>query len=234
MDFSDPQFWLSAVTSLVMFILSLSVHEYAHARVAFALGDDTASRQGRMTLNPIPHIDPIGTILMPILGASGLPVIGWAKPVPVTPLNFTRRFSMRVGHALVAAAGPASNILLMIICVILYWVLFKSNIVPGLPDNITGAIMYFLLMMSWINVALAVFNMLPIPPLDGSRLLPRSLDGVMEVMQRYTFLIFIVIILFGRHIISVPILFIIDLIFGILGMDFRSEMYLSRTLAGLG
>ena len=107
MNFSDPTIWLNIIQGLVVFFLSLTVHEYAHARVAFALGDDTASRQGRLTLNPISHIDFFGTILMPVIGGlTGIPVIGWAKPVPVNPARMSRKMSMRGGMALVAVAGP--------------------------------------------------------------------------------------------------------------------------------
>ena len=164
----DPMFWLMAVLHLVVFILSLTVHEYAHARMAFALGDDTAARMGRMTLNPIPHIDPIGTILMPILGSAGIPIIGWAKPVPVNPARVTRKISMRTGHALIAVAGPLSNLVLALVCTALIWLLHGSGLIPALPGHFS--ILGFLVRMAYINIALAVFNLLPIPPLDGSRL----------------------------------------------------------------
>lgn len=211
---ATPEFWLNAVMGLVVFILSLTVHEYAHARVAFALGDDTASRAGRLTLNPLPHIDPIGTILLPILGNTGIPVIGWARPVPVNPVRFTRSFSMRAGHALVAAAGPISNILLAVLAVALLRVTVFSGLLEETPAREPlGALLY---RFFYANLGLAVFNMLPIPPLDGSRLMPRSLDPVMETMQRYSFIVFMLVIIFGGRIIWVPV----SLLGGLLTMLF--------------
>ena len=226
MGFDSPEFWLRAIMSLVVFILSLTIHEYAHARVAFALGDDTAARQGRMTLNPIVHIDLIGTILMPILGARGMPVIGWAKPVPVSQINFSRKVSMRTGMALVAVAGPLSNFLLSFLCVFALWFVFFSGVVPSLPGNIASPVAHFLFIMSIANIGLGIFNLLPIPPLDGSRLMPRSLDGLMETLSRYSFLVFILIILFGRGLLSAPVRFIIGLLYSIFGID-------SRMLSGI-
>ena len=200
LDIGDPtEFVFRAVMSLVVFILSLTVHEYAHARVAFFLGDDTASRHGRLTLNPIPHIDIIGTIILPILGSAGVPVIGWAKPVPVNPVRLTRRFSMRAGHAVVAAAGPLSNFLLAFLCVAILALLQHLDL--GTGSAVEPLLSYMLI----ANIGLAFFNLLPVPPLDGSRLMPRSLDGVMDFMRRYSMIVFIVIIIFGRRFLAVPV-----------------------------
>ena len=110
----EQGFLLDALMRLIPLVLSLSVHEWAHAWSAHRLGDDTAQRQGRLTLNPISHIDPIGTILMPLF--SPIP-FGWARPVPFNPANFTRNIQMRVGVMIVAAAGPLSNLVLAILCV---------------------------------------------------------------------------------------------------------------------
>jgi Zn-dependent protease len=230
LGFDNPEFWLRAIMSLVVFILSLTIHEYAHARVAFALGDDTAARQGRMTLNPIVHIDPIGTILMPILGARGLPVIGWAKPVPVSPVGFSRKISMRGGMALVAVAGPMSNFLLAFLCVLALWFIFFSGVVPALPANIASPTAHFFYIMSIANIGLGIFNLLPIPPLDGSRLMPRSLDALMETLSRYTYIVFILIILFGRGLISVPVRFVVGLLYSIFNIDLRMLQGLMATL----
>jgi Zn-dependent protease len=106
------------IVSYVSLLLSLSVHECAHATSAYWLEDDTAKRMGRMTLNPLAHMDVLGTLVMPLLGMfTGWRVLGWAKPVPVNPSNLSRRFSMRGGMALVAGAGPASNVLLALVCI---------------------------------------------------------------------------------------------------------------------
>jgi Zn-dependent protease len=134
-------FFFKAVTFLVPLILSLTVHEYAHARVAYLLGDDTAARHGRMTLNPIPHIDLVGTILIPIIAAwaGGLPLIGWAKPVPVMPVRYTRKLSMHTGDMIVSVAGPLSNLLLATISMVALRIIFDPasfqnclyNVQPG-------------------------------------------------------------------------------------------------------
>jgi Zn-dependent protease len=225
--FADPHFWLSAVLSLVIFLLSLTVHEFAHARVAFALDDDTAARQRRMTLNPLAHIDLVGTILMPILGSAGVPVIGWAKPVPVNPLNFTRKVTMRGGMALVAVAGPLSNIVLALVSAGLLWGVVRSGLVP---EQFQLQAVALLARLVFANIGLAMFNLLPIPPLDGSRLMPRSLDSVMEFLQRYTFIVFLVIIFFGGRFIAIPVILLTQLLGAAIGVDILYLYQLSEQI----
>ena len=121
------------ISVLVPMILSLSVHEYAHARAAFALGDDTAASMGRMTLNPLSHIDLFGTIILPmiaIVSGSGF-FFGWAKPVPISPVRFTRRISMKLGVLITAAAGPISNVAFAFVLGILYTILTKARVVDA-------------------------------------------------------------------------------------------------------
>jgi len=140
-------------------LLSLSVHEWAHAYAAFRLGDDTAARLGRMTMNPIAHIDPIGTLLLPLMGVP----FGWAKPVPINPVRFDRSVSMGTGMAITAAAGPASNFVLAIASVAVLAGLHHAGVTqPGAYRLFT--------MLAYVNVGLGVFNLFPIPPLDGSRI----------------------------------------------------------------
>lgn len=156
------------VLALVALLISLSTHEFCHALAGFLLGDETARRAGRLTLNPVSHMDPIGTVLVPIIGAiSGFPLIGWAKPVPFNPYNLKYR---KWGPTIVALAGPGSNFLLALIFVFM----LKMVIVAGLsPSNL---LVIFLSLLVTINVVLGIFNFLPIPPLDGSKLAHALLD----------------------------------------------------------
>jgi Zn-dependent protease len=178
-------------------VLSLSVHECAHAWVAYRLGDDTAQRQGRLSLSPVTHIDPLGSLLIPALNlilAGGFGFIGWARPTPVTPSRFRPSVPMRAGMALVAAAGPLSNLILAIIALGLFALFKRADI--GLWDAAgrTTGVGALLVAMFQINVGLMVFNFLPIPPLDGARLLPRSMDGLKEAIAPYSFVFLLVII----------------------------------------
>jgi len=138
-------------------LLSLTVHEAAHAGVARLRGDTTAAAAGRLSLNPIRHIDLFGTVILPLAGAlSNLPIIGWAKPVPVD----TRAFRYpRFDHMLVAAAGPVSNLVASAVCLLA---------LAFLPVAQAGPWAHFAVSMVWINAYLAVFNLLPLPPLDGA------------------------------------------------------------------
>jgi Zn-dependent protease len=151
---------------LSVLLLSLSVHEAAHAWSADRLGDTTARRLGRVSLNPVVHIDPVGTLLFPLLAiVSNLPILGWAKPVPVNTANL--REPWRRPYMLIAAAGPASNLLLAAGAAIVVRMLGFETF----GSDLMGWVFRFLLLMVTINVLLAVFNMLPVPPLDGGNVL---------------------------------------------------------------
>ncbi len=164
----DTQFFIERAMYLIPLLLSLTVHEYAHAWAAYQLGDDTAARMGRLTLNPVVHMDPLGTFLLPMLGIP----FGWAKPVPVNPLRFRRDITMPTGMAITAAAGPLSNVLLAVICAVIYG-LWARLYPVGIETQ--PAVAHLLLVGIQMNVGLALFNMLPIPPLDGSRVIEPAL-----------------------------------------------------------
>jgi Zn-dependent protease len=155
----------SRLSLLIPMILSLSVHEWAHAFSAKLLGDTTAEEQGRCTINPLVHIDIVGTIIVPMIPMGGL-CFGWAKPVPVNPVRFRRDINMRFGFMLTALAGPVSNICLAVLCSLLFAIFAKFA--PGLVTE-HSAVRSFLVLLVGLNMVLAFFNLMPFPPLDGSR-----------------------------------------------------------------
>ncbi|HEX9050107.1 MAG TPA: site-2 protease family protein [Anaeromyxobacter sp.] len=207
--FQDPA---GAVLNLIVLLLSLTFHEFFHAWSAWHLGDDTAARAGRLTLNPVPHIDLFGTILLPLMNAP----IGWAKPVPVNPSRFDRKFRMGTGDIIVSSAGPLSNLLLGLLAAILLGVLarFAPDVVGG------GSAAYALLNRFMIvNAGLALFNLLPIPPLDGGHvaesLMPYRWRGAWERFARISPFLLIFVILFGGSFISGPIRFVYGILWNV-------------------
>jgi Zn-dependent protease len=195
-----PSDLLERLISLPLFVLSLTVHEWAHAWSAWKLGDDTASLQGRMTLNPLPHIDLLGTILLPLL--SPFP-FGWAKPVPVNPARFRRGVSMNGGMALTAGAGPLSNLVLAVGAAV------GIGLLNRLGDAGEGSVAFAVLaQLLVLNVSLAVFNLLPVPPLDGSRivawLLPRSMAEGWRQLEAFAPFLLIGLLMFGGRIAERP------------------------------
>ena len=174
----------SILIGLAIILVSLSVHEAAHAWTADRLGDPTARLLGRITLNPVAHIDPIGTLLLPFLAAySGLPIIGWAKPVPV---NVNRLRNGRRDFMLVAAAGPLSNIAQAVIAALIVRIMLSS----GAGGGIAGAILDEYVRT---NLLLAFFNLVPVPPLDGGNvlagLLPPQAAGLFIALRQYGFIV---------------------------------------------
>ncbi|MFZ1291954.1 MAG: site-2 protease family protein [Melioribacteraceae bacterium] len=148
---------------LPIFLISLSIHEFAHAFAANNFGDDTAKLQGRLTLNPIKHIDLIGSIVMPILAfTSGFMLIGWAKPVPVNRSKFKNQFR---DDAIVSFAGPFSNLILAVLTFLIF------NLIVSTQIEITNIIHNIIRLTIIFNIFLFCFNLLPIPPLDGSHIL---------------------------------------------------------------
>jgi Zn-dependent protease len=152
------------VMILIPLLLSLSVHEWAHAWSAYRLGDDTAAMQGRLTLNPIAHIDLIGSLLLPLFGVP----FGWAKPVPVNPTRFRRDVKMSTGMIITAAAGPLANVVLALVSAVALGLVFRFA--PGTSAGGVLGIANLLTTLIIVNVTLAIFNLIPVPPLDGSRI----------------------------------------------------------------
>ena len=163
------------ITRVFVILLVLPLHECAHAWMAKKLGDDTAMYQGRLTLNPFAHIDPIGGILLLLTG------FGWAKPVPVNPMRFNRKYSIRGGMALTAAAGPISNLIAALVGMIAMRIyimtdFYQDYVMASIDSDVVGVnppeiIATFLMYFVSINIGLAVFNLIPVPPLDGSKVM---------------------------------------------------------------
>jgi Zn-dependent protease len=184
--------------SFIVLLFSLTVHEMAHALTADRLGDPTARMLGRVSLNPIVHADPIGTIVFPLLAlVTGAPLLGWAKPVPV---DVRRLRHQRRDYVLVAGAGPASNLVLAVLSATVLAVLPISPQALGEP-NVSVPLAAILSQAVRLNVLLAVFNMLPIPPLDGGNvlggLLPLRLARQFNLIRPYGFLLLYALILSG-------------------------------------
>jgi Zn-dependent protease len=202
----DPK---RAVLLFVPLILSLAVHEFAHAWSAHKLGDDTAARAGRLTLNPFAHADLIGTIIFPLLGVP----FGWAKPVPVDPSRFRRGIRMGTGMAITASAGPISNIVLAILVTTVFALL--GRFAPEVLGAENG-IRELLVTAIFLNVNLALFNLIPIPPLDGSRIV----DGFMpfrfrpqwERVMAFSPFLLIAVFIFAGRIIAAPSNFVLGLL----------------------
>lgn len=175
--------------------LSLAVHEYAHAWTATRLGDGTPGQQGRLTLSPLAHLDPFGSVVFPLLLLimPGGFFFGWAKPVEFNPARFNRRFSMRAGAAVTAAAGPLSNVALALLTALVLRFSTELGWAAQFGDAQDVMVYRFLQGMFLLNVLLAAFNLFPLPPLDGHYLLPRSMDKVTDWLRRYSFILFIAI-----------------------------------------
>lgn len=210
---------------MVALVFSLSVHESAHAWMSNQFGDDLARLQGRISLNPASHVDPIGTLLFPAIAFfTHAPLIGWAKPTPVNPLKWRNK---RVANFWVSAAGAISNFIIAFVAGVGIRILYSTGIIDGRlklegTDSViaTGAV-ELLLVFFILNVSLGVFNLLPIPPLDGSKvlqsILPESFEAGFETLERFGF-----------------ILLFIAIFTGVLGVIFNIVMPIAMALVFIG
>ncbi len=187
--FTSTDGLLVLLITLPAILIAITFHEFAHAFAADKLGDNTPRNQGRLTLNPLKHIDPIGFALLIVAG------FGWGKPVQVNPRYFNRKISMTKAEAIVAFAGPLMNIILAIISTIIMACLIKFNALANLPIKTAWIILVFIMELILINVGLGLFNLIPLPPLDGHKILNHFLPyKAKEWMARNEQIMYIVFI----------------------------------------
>lgn len=190
---------------MVVLLLAISAHEAAHAWMSDKFGDDTARLLGRVTLNPVAHTDPIGTLLIPIVnfliavgGGGRFFLIGWGKPTPVNPLRWRNK---DLANVMVSIAGILANILIAIIAFTVIKVLLVSGLINDIPESMLEPVLLLLDNMLTMNISLAVFNLLPFPPLDGSKVLetflPPSMQPLYEILEQYGFVILMVLMYMG-------------------------------------
>ena len=202
------------IFQLAILIFSIIIHEISHGFAALALGDRTAKYAGRLTLNPIPHIDLLGSIIVPLISfLSGGVVFGWAKPVPYNPYNLRNQ---KWGPAIVGAAGPLSNFFIALVFALLIRLLSGVTNAPGVFIENFISVSFLVVLL---NLLLMVFNLVPIPPLDGSKvlfaLLPYRLRWVQEYMERYQLILLFILIFFLFRFIQPIIFYLFVLLTGV-------------------
>jgi Zn-dependent protease len=218
---NDTSALLSLLLTLPAVLIAITFHEYAHAFAADKLGDDTPRRQGRLTLNPLAHLDPVGTIMLVFAG------FGWGKPVEINPRNFNRDRSMTASEAIVSIAGPLMNFILAIVFSIIYFAIIKFALSFSFTQ--VGAIILSLIQITVIiNLGLGIFNLIPLPPLDGSKVLNHFLPyKAKEWFAGYSqvfYIIFVVLWITGIA---------GDIISPIINLAYKGIMYLVALLFGM-
>jgi Zn-dependent protease len=197
------------VIFMVVLLMAISCHEAGHAWMSLKYGDDTAYMLGRVTLNPVAHTDPIGTLLIPILGfvfgAAGgalasIPLIGWGKPTPVNPRKWTK---YKQANVMVSIAGIGANLILATMGFVIFKGMLEFHIITAsnIESGLMKPLIIFLQYLIMLNVSLAVFNLLPFPPLDGSKVLstflPESFQPIFALLEQYGFLILMLLVYWG-------------------------------------
>ncbi|HET6978646.1 MAG TPA: site-2 protease family protein [Pyrinomonadaceae bacterium] len=194
------------VIYMVVLLMAISAHEAAHAWMSDRFGDDTARLLGRVTLNPVAHTDPIGTLLIPIVnfligasgGAGGFFLIGWGKPTPVNPLRWRQK---DLANVMVSIAGILANLIIACIAFTILKTLIVTRLIYSIPEGMQEPVGLLLGNMLSMNISLAVFNLLPFPPLDGSKVLetflPPSMQPLYEILEQYGFVILMVLMYMG-------------------------------------
>lgn len=192
---SNPEQILALLLSIPGVLIAITFHEYAHAWAAYKLGDDTAKSQGRLSLNPLKHMDPIGIAMLLFLG------FGWGRPVEIDSRNFNRNISVRKAEAIVSIAGPLANFILAIVFSVIYGALIKFNALTSMDTRAALTIITILQSIISINIGLGVFNLIPLPPLDGSKVLsyflPYNARNWFESNQQIFYILFLIIWITG-------------------------------------
>lgn len=192
---ANPGALMSLLISAPGVLIAITFHEFAHAFVADKLGDDTARREGRLSLNPKDHLDPIGTLMLLVAG------FGWGKPVHVDPRNYTRKMSMEKGEALVSIAGPVMNFIVAFVFALIYYAIYKFASYSFLVSTVGNAVLLIIAGVVSINIGLGVFNLIPLPPLDGSKviipLLPYNAKQWFYNNQRIFYIAFVLLWITG-------------------------------------
>lgn len=188
---SNPVALFYLLLSIPGVLIAITFHEFAHGFVAYKLGDNTAKNEGRLSLNPFSHLDPLGTAMMIFAG------FGWGKPVNVNPRNYSRKISMEKGEALVSLAGPVMNFLLAIVFSLIYYIIYRFAGIEFITTTVGGVLMLLISSTVAINMGLGIFNLIPLPPLDGSKIimpiLPYNAKQWFKNNEQIFYIVFVII-----------------------------------------